>query len=91
MHDVERRVFIANCIERALEGSFVNALEEVGEFFVRCQGDPLQAMARNDGRDYLTSKSAPAALQQTDAIMQACKTVLAASQSPNRGASRMRP
>ena len=38
LHDVERRIVVAHGIDRALEGALLDALEEVGEFFVGGQG-----------------------------------------------------
>ena len=37
LHDIEGRFLIANMVDRAFEGSFLNALEEFGEFLFGSQ------------------------------------------------------
>jgi hypothetical protein len=50
LHDVQRRVVVTHGIDRALEGALLDALEEIGEFFVGGQGGLGALMAPGDRR-----------------------------------------
>jgi hypothetical protein len=38
LHDVEGRVFVADVVNRALEGTFFDAFQKIGEFLLGSQG-----------------------------------------------------
>ena len=49
LHDVERRVVVPDGVDGALEGTLLDALQKVGEFFVGRQGSGPSAAAARSG------------------------------------------